>query len=282
MILLLLLAAPSYPVAAAERPLILPHLTISPWVAGVLYKPGPATQVSSAELDACRTANIGPCFEAGPSGFAGDVAAGIDLGLFDLLEVGLSPARIRLAPRADYRSGRLRVEVQPVSGVIDVSIAMSTTTDFRGYWILQPAVALRGHVADLLAVDLNVELQHWIRPEIDARLRFPFDASLASQDITSLFIPVAVILQATDRLYVRAESGVRFINLPDVDEIQVPLELELGYTVGAPFLDIGAWLRFPQLGTFRDSAFSTAVGQTSNTVTNVYELGLSAVFYLFL
>jgi hypothetical protein len=214
------------PVAQSARPLVLPHMVLSPSLGVTLY-----------HLD------VGVFSDTFVM-----MGVGATLGLGDIAEVEVSPFTSALSPSFEYGAtlgGTVRL-VDTEMLELGPRLRMLFTTDGVG---INPGLPVRLHVSDMVRVDTGVQLAINTN-EFTSR---DTTVGLAGFGISPLTaqpgIPLEVTVNPIEQMWLNAGTGFGIASFEDAgDTIFVPLSLGVGGTVPVddhPLVDVGAQFGFP-------------------------------------
>lgn len=211
------------PIAQSQRPLVLPHMVLSPYL-GV---------------------GISHFIDTGVS-----LGVGASLGLADIAEVEVSPFQSALAPNFEYGAvlaGTVRLLDDQM---LELGARLKTvfTTDGVG---ISPGMPVRLHATDMIRVDTGV----YVGIVVDNPLNAAGDTTVGLSSIgTSPLalqpgIPLEVTVSPIDEVWVGAGTGFGIFDFGNAgDSVFVPLGLNAGGTIpvdGKPLADLGVGFGFP-------------------------------------
>jgi hypothetical protein len=236
------------PISQAQRPLVLPHLTLSPVVAANIY-----------HLDVgafSQTAVI--------------MGVGASIGLFDMAEVEVSPFTSALSPTFEY-GATLGGTFRFLDTEMVARLRMLFTTNGIG---ISPGVPVRLHATDMVRLDtglyFNIVTTGFAGTSTDTVVGL---SSFGTSPITTApGIPLELTVNPIDELWIGAGTGFGIGDFGNAgDSIFIPLGLGLGGTIPVddrPLVDIGTGFGFP--------LFISTLPGADTIVSEIWQVNIAA------
>jgi hypothetical protein len=246
-------AAMRLPLAAAQRPLTLPRLILSP------------------RLDFDVTHNVG--------GVSGYLDGAMAFGLTDDFEMNVLFVPLRLwAPNSGVQYGEVgRIEGPSLGALyrfVRGRFELGLGVDARAFTIpnvsgfsVAPTLPLRFHATDKLRLDLTLTVE-FVHETVTTTNVVPGPAAITvtpgsvvlgtgvtagsiEQNPVRLFVPLGLVYNLEDSVHVGANTGLTIYDLSDSSNTMgIPLGVSGGYAIAGPsgpVLDINPFFNFPYL-----------------------------------
>jgi hypothetical protein len=210
----------------AERPLALPKGTLRVDIA-----PSDYGYMDFGELNDGRAALKIGGYPGGASVYTG---AGASLGVVENLEVGALLFPIPIAPDFDFGNIEAFVRYQITHGVFQLGAQATVQVPTAGRFGVGLGLPMRVAASDVVRIDTGLEFE-----------------IMASPGQVHLDVPLAVAFDIDDTVFLGPRTGVR---LPTMRELQIPLGIFVGGTLGDVVDLSGSFTFWNFVNTYSDRA----------------------------